>query len=135
MSAKDDIFAAGKLGEALVDTPEWPVKKVLVLELRALERAEYQAQCAADAEARKPDLHRPRLAAWSSFDPETRTRIFDPKNEAELIRLATQGSRVIDRLALVADRLSWTTASEVTRILGKVEPTEAGSSSSDSPSE
>lgn len=99
---RDQIFASKDLDSEIVEVPEWGLK----LEVRSMsagERSRSMRNWLDDDQ--KVDLEKfyPAIIAASVFDPESGERVFE-QDDAE--KLNEKSSRVIERLAMVALRLS-----------------------------
>ena len=101
MALKDRIFASKDLDTELVDVPEWGVK-VEVRSMSAGDRSRSMRSWVDDGEVNLERFY-PAIIAASVFDPETGEHVFD---EADAERLNDRSSKVIERLARIATRLS-----------------------------
>jgi hypothetical protein len=108
-SLKDRIFASQDLTNEVVDIPEWGVK----LEVRSMSAGDRSRSIRNwVGEDNQVDLVRfyPAIIAASVFDPESGERVF---TDADAEKLNEKSSRVIERLAQVALRLSGMTQEAV----------------------
>lgn len=107
MGLKDTILSADDIDREMVEVPEWGV----TVEMRSMTIAERTyamkswSKPREDGEGTEVDQEKfyPMLLAASIFDPETGEKVFD---RAEVEKLGEKSSKVVERLAGVAIRLS-----------------------------
>lgn len=110
MSLRDRILAAKDYRSELVEIPEWEAT-VEVRELDGMTRARLAAQVGDEANPERLTVVYPMLLGSSLYDPTTGDRLFD--TEEDVAALMGKSGAVLDRLAIVALRVSGMTEDAV----------------------
>lgn len=111
MSLRDRIIAAKDCRSEVVDVPEWDGVRIEVREVDGLTRAQLAATANNESDAERIVRVYPILLGASLYDPETGERLFTTTEQVE--ELMRKSGHVLDRLALVALRLSGMTDGSV----------------------
>lgn len=103
MSIRDQIFASDDILKEIVEIPEWGGIKIEVRSLTGADRARI-LETGVDALG-NVSLQRvyPEMVIASAYDPDSGERVFE---EADKDGLMSKNALAIDRLAMVATKLS-----------------------------
>jgi hypothetical protein len=116
MSLREKILAKQDIQEQIVEVSEWEVS-ILVRGLTGRQRAKLLTE--AVDEKGKPDLQKiyPELVILSSYDPETKEKVFQPTDRDAVVEKSGAALEKIAQVAMKISGLSPETAREAEKNL------------------